>query len=58
LELKALNIGNRSELLRQRTRPIRTVYPDEQPSKVNEAEIVLDPDSEPFPEPPPFSKKR
>jgi chain length determinant protein tyrosine kinase EpsG len=56
LELKALGSSNRSETLRQQTRPIRTVFPDE-PSKGNEASAILDTDSVPFSEKRPFSKK-
>jgi chain length determinant protein tyrosine kinase EpsG len=56
LELKTLTGSSRSELLRQRTRPIRTIYPDE-PSRDGEAPVVLDADSVPFSEKPRFSKK-
>jgi chain length determinant protein tyrosine kinase EpsG len=56
LELKALSDNSRSKLLRQQTRPIRTVFPDE-PSRDVESAVVLDADSVPFSEKPPFFRK-
>lgn len=56
LELKALGSSKNSKLLQQQTRPIRTVFPDELP-KDDEAVVVLDADSVPLSEKPPFSEK-